>query len=71
MKARGGNGAVLSGALKEFMVHWEQTAPYWKDEARTAFAKEFLEELVPAIRAASNAAQQIEELLRQVHRDCS
>ena len=71
MKGGGGNGAILAGAMKDLLVHWERTASTWKDEARTGFEKDFLQELIPAIRAASNAVQQIEELLRQVHRECS
>lgn len=71
MKSRGGNGAILSGAIKEFLVHWDRTASSWKDQARSGFEREFLQELLATVRSASNAAKQIEELLHQVHKECS
>lgn len=71
MKARGGNSAILGGAMKELLVHWERTASSWKDAARAGFEKDFIQELLPVIRSASVAARQIEELLHQVHRECS
>ena len=71
MKGAGGNGAVLINAIRDLLAHWERTASSWKDQARTGFEKEYIDELVPAVRSASNAVQQIEELLRQVYRECS
>ena len=71
MRGGGGNGAILAGAMKDLMVHWDHTASTWKDAARSGFEKDFLQELIPAVRAASNAVQQIEELLRQAQRECS
>jgi hypothetical protein len=71
MSATGGNGMVLSGALKDLETHWEILGCRWKDQAREKFDKECLEELRVGVRAASNAIAQIEVLLDQVRRECS
>lgn len=70
MKFSGGNGAILTNALKDLLTHWEQAGSSWRDSARTDFEKDCLEDLAPMVRSASNAVQQIEELLRQVLKEC-
>ncbi len=70
MKTSGGNGAILTSALKDLLTHWEHAGSSWRDRARADFEKDCLEDLAPAVRTASNAVQQIEELLRQVLKEC-
>ena len=69
MKGTGGNGAILGKAMKDLLGHWEGTARSWRDHARTEFDRDYIQEIVPMARLASNALQQIEELLRQVQRE--
>lgn len=71
MSASGGNDAVLAKALNDLLKHWEQTASAWKDRAREDFDKDFIRELAPAVRAASGAIQDIEQLLQTVKKECS
>jgi hypothetical protein len=71
MSATGGNGMVLSGALRDLEIHWENLGGRWKDAARKKFEVECIEELRIAVRTASNAIAQIEILLDQVRRECS
>lgn len=66
-----GNDAVLMGALKEFQAYWERTRAVWKDAAREKFEQECIQDLVEAVRAASNAVAQIESMLRQIRRECA
>ncbi len=67
----GGNDAVLFGALKEFRERWERTSWVWRDAARTGFEKEYVLDLIEAVRSASNAIGQIESLLHKVRKECS
>ena len=69
MSADGGNSGLMMKALKDLIVHWETTGNSWKDQARVEFDKEFLQPLIPAVRSASRAAQEIENLLRKVRSD--
>jgi hypothetical protein len=71
MKTSEGHGAVLMGALKDFNAYWERTAGVWDDAARVQFERDYLQDLVGAVRAASSAIGQIEALLHTVRRDCS
>lgn len=71
MSVAGSNGALLSKALKDLLTHWEQNASSWRDQARADFDKEFLQELIPAVRGASRAAQEIENLLGKIRSDCT
>ncbi len=70
MRGVSANGAILGAAMKDLREHWERSSMSWRDRARAEFEKNFIDQLVPSVRAASNAVQQIEELLRQVQREC-
>jgi hypothetical protein len=67
----GSNGALLNKALKDLLVHWDQSASSWRDQARADFDKDFLQEIIPAVRGASRAAQEIENLLNKIRSECS
>jgi polyphosphate kinase len=69
MKGSGGNGAILAKAMKDLRTHWEATERTWRDQARSDFDREIIQEIVPLAIQASNAMQQIEELLRQIKRE--
>lgn len=71
MSVAGSNGALLNKAVKDLMVHWEHHSSSWRDQARVDFDKDFLQELVTAVRGASRAAQEIENLLHKVRSECS
>lgn len=71
MKPSGGNGAILATAAHDLIQHWDQTEAVWRDRARAEFDNEFLRDLHSAVRKAADALQQIEELLRQVTKECS
>lgn len=71
MSGAGDHGAIVSQAMRDLMAQWEQTAASWRDRARAEFEREHLAELIPAVRAASNAMQEIEGFLRQIRKECS
>ncbi len=71
MSTAGGYGPALSGALKDLNIFWDRTASSWNDGARDKFAKDHIDDLAHAIRDASTALDQIEQLLRQIRRECS
>ena len=71
MKDGGGNGAVLTKALRDLLESWEKTESAWKDRAREGFDKDFIQPLTHAVRAASKAAVQSEQFLRQIRNECS
>jgi hypothetical protein len=66
VSAAGSNAALLTKALKDLLVKWEAMESSWRDQARAEFDKDFLQELIPAVRGASRAAQEIENLLHKV-----
>lgn len=71
MSTLGANSAILVKALNDLRVQFEQTGSSWRDQARKDFDKEYLEELAAAVRTASRAGQEIEEILRHVMKECS
>ena len=71
MSAAGGNDAILSKALHDLMVYWESTETVWRDKARADFERDHIESLVPAVRAATNAIQDVENALRRIRKECS
>ena len=71
MSAALGNGSILTKALRDLLDHWEETAPYWRDEARERFERDFINEIAPAVRAAFGAVQEIENQIRRIRKECS
>ena len=71
MSAAGSNAALLTKALKDLLVRWEEIGTSWRDQARADFDKDILQQIVPAVRGASRAAQEIENLLNKVRSEIS
>ena len=71
MSVAGSNASLMTKALKDLLTHWEKSGNSWRDQARAEFDKDFLQELIPAVRGASRAAQEIENLLQKVRSECS
>jgi hypothetical protein len=71
MSGIGANSAILVKALNDLMTQFEQTGAAWRDQARTEFDREYLAEISASLRTASRAAQEIEEILRHVMKECS
>ena len=61
---------ILAGALSDLDKKWQATAEGWRDKARAEFEKEHLEELQATVKKAQHAMAAMDELLRQVMREC-
>ncbi len=61
----------LGHAFKEMSRQWSETAPYWRDNARKAFEKEYVDELFVAARGAVGSMAEIQRFLSQVIQECS
>lgn len=70
-QSTGGNDAILSKALKDLLMHWDQTAAGWRDAARADFMKDYLDILMTSVKQAAGAVQRVEELLAKARKDCS
>lgn len=60
----------FGNALKEVTRQWAETSPYWRDEARAAFQKAFIEELFLSARGAQSAMGEIQRALGQIIQEC-
>lgn len=58
-------------ALKDVTRQWADTLPYWKDDARAAFQKAFMDEMFLSSRAALSAMGEIERLLSRIVQECA
>jgi hypothetical protein len=61
----------IGNAIKEMNHNWAETSPYWKDKARRAFQKAFMDELLLSAKAAMGSMAEIQRFLHQVIQDCS
>jgi len=64
------NAAILSKALRDLLTRWELTQTAWRDQARSDFEAEYIEELKPAVKAALDAMGSISEFLERARREC-
>ena len=62
---------VMAHALDELDKHWQHTAAGWHDSAREDFEKEYIDEMRRSLKAAQRGAKNVNDLLRQVIRECS
>ena len=65
------NEVILSGAMSNLQKAWQETAAVWADQARSEFEKAYIDELVPAVKRAIGAANEVKELLERAIRECS
>jgi hypothetical protein len=64
------NSAILSKAMRDLVTRWEQTQMAWRDQARSDFEAEYIEELKPTVKAALDAMGSISEFLDRARREC-
>jgi hypothetical protein len=64
------NSAILSKAMRDLLTRWERTETAWRDQARSDFEAEYIEELKPTVKAALDAMGSISDLLDQARREC-
>lgn len=66
--------APCRGRLRESCVMlraaWDSAGSTWLDSQHEYLGEKFLRPLEQALRNAENAIDQMDEILRQVHRDC-
>ena len=62
--------AQLGRAMKDLSERWLLTAAEWRDNARTDFETEYLEELQQEVRGAQRAMIAVRELLLEIVHDC-
>ena len=60
----------FANTLKEMTLHWAETSPYWKDEARVAFQKAFVDDLLSSARGALKAMSETQRFLERIIREC-
>ena len=61
----------FGNALKEITRQWSETSPYWRDDARAAFQKAFIDELFLSARGALSAMGEVQRSLGEIIRECS
>ncbi len=65
MHALSNSDRQIITALKDLQRQWEEASSSWRDQARTDFEKEFIEELMPVAKASIAAIGEIDRLLKQ------
>ena len=61
---------MLNGALKDLLVHWDETRRRWNDPMSQALEKLFLQPLEPQVRNAAGAMEEMSQLIAQIRKDC-
>ncbi len=63
--------ALLAETMRELKRRWEGTSSGWRDKAREAFGKEYIDDVIPAVKMSINAAGKINQILGRAIRECS
>jgi hypothetical protein len=66
-----GSETILAKAMEDMEKNFAATSSVWRDHARDEFEKIHLDEMRESVRNARYAMRNIEELLRQVVKECS
>jgi hypothetical protein len=62
---------LLGKAAKDLKTNWATATASWQDQARQEFEKTCIDELLPAVKSAINAMNEVNRLLEQAVRECS
>jgi hypothetical protein len=55
---------------RDLSLKWRETRRCWQDAKSREFEKRFIEELMAAVRVASDTIGGIDKLMRKVRNDC-
>jgi len=61
---------LLSAAVRDLQRGWQETSSSWRDRARAEFEKEYIDEILPAVKAALGAMNEVNRLLGQAIKEC-
>lgn len=61
----------LSGAHKDLLTAWAQVRESWRDDVALAFYERSIEPIDRALHNASNALEQMDEILRAIRSECN
>ncbi len=61
----------LSKAMKELLMHWEETKQVWDDPASRGFEQRHIIPLQMDLRTATAAMGQMALLLENIRRECT
>jgi hypothetical protein len=64
------SGSNLAQAVKEFIVHWQDTRTYWRDAKSAEFEHKYLEKLPNYVQITRNVMEEMDVLLSKLKRDC-
>ena len=60
----------LGQAMKELVVHWENTTDVWNDPVAKDFQRYYLEPIEPSVRSALVGMRHMMQLVHQVRQEC-
>ena len=65
-----GNKSRMVGLTKEISLRWAETRNHWRDAKAAEFEQRFMQELFPRVNQAATAVEKLEELFKQIRKDC-
>jgi hypothetical protein len=65
-----GSKARLVGLTKELSLKWNETKNYWRDAKAQEFERKYLQELFIGVDKTVGIVEKLDELLKQVRKDC-
>ena len=60
----------LTQAMKEIIVHWENTTDIWNDPVSQDFQRYYLEPIEPSVRSALVGMRHMLELVHKARQEC-
>ena len=64
------NKSRLMGLTKEIALRWEDTKHHWRDAKSAEFDRRYMAELFPRVNQAVTAIEKLEELYKQIRKEC-
>lgn len=61
---------TLVQAMKELVVHWEDTKAHWRDIKTREFEEKFLAELPNSVASTATVVAEIDAILQKIRTDC-
>jgi hypothetical protein len=65
-----GNKSRMTALERDIALRWEDTKQHWHDAKSEEFERRFMQELFPHVNQAVTAVEKLDELFKQIRKDC-
>ena len=64
------NKQEMDALTRSLVAKWHRTRGHWRDAKRGEFERKYIDDLIPAVRRALSAMEQLQTIISAARTDC-